>query len=121
MVSTRPPTCKSFSPFNNHLVTEPKAPLTIGIIVTCMFHSFFQFSSKDEVLILFFTFLQIYSVVSWDSKFDNFAIFFLLLLFGPVFWPRLGDPCVCQSRIGVYVGYCLGLRLDCAHTIFWYG
>ena len=36
MVSTRPPTSKSSSPFNNPLVTIPKAPITIGIIVTFM-------------------------------------------------------------------------------------
>ena len=40
MVSTRPPTSKSSSPFNNPFVTVPKAPITIGIIVTFMFHSF---------------------------------------------------------------------------------
>ena len=51
MVSPRPPTSKSSTPFSNPLVTVPNAPITIGIIVTCMFHSFFQFSSKVEVLI----------------------------------------------------------------------
>ena len=56
MVSTRPPTSKSFSPFNKPLITVPKAPITIGLIVTFMFPSFFQFSSKVEVLILLFTF-----------------------------------------------------------------
>ena len=40
MVSTRLPTSKSSSPFSNPLVTVPNAPITIGIIVTCMFHSF---------------------------------------------------------------------------------
>ena len=44
MVSTRPPTSKSSSPFSNPLVTVPNAPITIGIIVTCMFYSFFFFS-----------------------------------------------------------------------------
>ena len=39
-VYTRPPISMSFSPFNNPLVTVPKAPITIGIIVTFMFHSF---------------------------------------------------------------------------------
>ena len=39
MVSTRPPTSKSSSPFSNSLVTVPHAPITIGITVTCMFHS----------------------------------------------------------------------------------
>ena len=40
MVSTRSPTSKSSSPFSNPLVAVPNAPITIGIIVTCMFHSF---------------------------------------------------------------------------------
>ena len=40
MVSTRPPTSKSFSPFNNPLETVPKAPITIGVLDTFMFHSF---------------------------------------------------------------------------------
>ena len=44
MVSTRPPTSKSSIPFNNSLVTVPKAPMTIGIIVTFMFHSVFFFN-----------------------------------------------------------------------------
>ena len=40
----------------------------------------FQFSSKVEVLILLFTFLQFYSVVPRDSKVDNFANSLFLLL-----------------------------------------
>ena len=71
MVSTRPPTSKSSSPFSNPLVTVPKAPITIGIIVTCMFHSF----------ILLFTFFQFYSGVSWDSKVHNFAISFFFFYY----------------------------------------
>ena len=80
MVSTRPPTSKSYSPFNNPLVTVPKAPITIGIIVTFMFNSFFQFSSKVKVLISLFTFFQFYSVVCRDSKVDNLTYFLLFLL-----------------------------------------
>ena len=41
MVFTRPPTSKYSSPFNNPLVTVLKTPITIGIIVTFMFPSFF--------------------------------------------------------------------------------
>ena len=106
MVSTRPPTSNSSSHFSNPLVTLPNAPITIGIIVTCMFHSFFQFPSKVVVLILVFTFFQLYSVVSRDSKIDYFAssLSFVFCSSGLlVFWPRLGDPCVCRSPIGVYV------------------
>ena len=40
MVSTRSPTSKSSKPFNNPLVTVPKAPITIGMVVTFRFHSF---------------------------------------------------------------------------------
>ena len=84
MVSTRPPTFKSSSPFNNPLVTVPKAPITIGIIVTSMLYSFFQFSCKVEVLILLFTFFQFYSGVSWNSKVDNFADSLLFFLGGVI-------------------------------------
>ena len=73
MVSTRPPISKSSSPFNNHLVTVPKVPITIGIIVTFMFHSFFQFPCNVEVLIVLFAFFQFYSVVSRNIKVYNFA------------------------------------------------
>ena len=38
--STRPPISKSSWPFNNPLVIVPNAPITIGSIVTFMFHSF---------------------------------------------------------------------------------
>ena len=43
----------------------------------------FQFSSKVMVLILLFTFFQFYFVVSQDSKvdnFENFLLFFLLII-----------------------------------------
>ena len=40
MVFICPPTSKSASPFHNPLVTEPKSPITIGIIVPFMFRSF---------------------------------------------------------------------------------
>ena len=122
MVSTRPPTFKSSSPFSNPLVTVPNEIITIGMMVTCMFHSFFQFPSKVEVLILLFTFFQFYSVVSRDSKVDNFAccLFCCWLLLGLVFWVRFGYPCVCQSPIEVYVCHFLWQVLGCACTICWY-
>ena len=110
MVSTRPPTSKSSSPFSNPFVTVPNAPITIGIIVTCMFHSFFQFLSKVEVL------LFCGQLGQQSRQFCKFSSFCWLLL-GLVFWPRLGDPCVCQSPKGVYVCYFLGQVLGWAYTI----
>ena len=53
MVSTRSPTSKSSRPFNNPLVTVPKAPVTIGIIITFMFHSFFNSLARSRYLSLF--------------------------------------------------------------------
>ena len=54
MVYTWPPTSKSSSPFNSPLVTVPKALITIGIIVTFMFHSFFNSLARSRYLSLFF-------------------------------------------------------------------
>ena len=88
MVSTRPPTSKSSSPLCNPLVTAPKAPITFGIIVTFMFHSFFQFSRKVEVFIILFIFVQFYSAVRRDSKVDNFII---ISLFREFFTLAVGD------------------------------
>ena len=53
MVSTRLPTSKSSIPFSNPLVTVPNAPITIGIIVTCMFHSFFNSLARSRYLSFF--------------------------------------------------------------------
>ena len=79
MVSTRPLISKSFSSFISPLVTVPSAPITIGITVTFMFHSF---SSKAKVLIFLFAFFQFYPVVSLNGKvyYSAGSFFFFLLL-----------------------------------------
>ena len=113
MVSTRPPTSKSSRPFNNPLVTVPKAPITIGIIVTFMLHSFFNSLARSRYLSLFsyaFSLLQ----------FCRFS-FFCWLLYGLVFEPRLGDPFVYQSPTGVCACHFLEQVLGCAYTICWHG
>ena len=122
MVSTLPLTSKSSSPFSNPFVTVPNTPITIGIIVTCMFQSFFNSLARSRVLILLFTSFQFYSVVSREQSrlFCKFS-FFCWLSWSLVFWPRLGDPCVCWSPIGVYVCHFLGQVLGCAYTICLYG
>ena len=53
MVSTRPVISKPSSPFNNSSVSVPRAPITIGIIVTFMFHSFFNSLVSSRYLSLF--------------------------------------------------------------------
>ena len=53
IVSTRPPTSKFSKPFNNPLVIVPNAPITIGTIVTFMFHSFFNSLARSRYLSFF--------------------------------------------------------------------
>ena len=75
IVCTHPPTSKSSRPLNIPLVIVPKAPITIGTIVTFMFHSFFNSLARSRYLSFFshFFFFQFYSVVRRDSKVNNFA------------------------------------------------
>ena len=97
IVSTRPPISKSSRPFNNPLVIVPNALITIGTVVTFMFHRLFQFSSKVEVTYLSFHFLSdlFCGPLGQQSrqfwKFSSFYWFLWVL----VFWPGLGDPFVC--------------------------
>ena len=51
--STSPPTSKSSKPFDNPLVIVPNAPITIGTIVTFMFHNFFNSLERSRYLSFF--------------------------------------------------------------------
>ena len=99
MVSTRPTTSKSSSPFSNPLVTVPNAPITVGIIVTCMFHSLFN-SQARSLYLSFFS--HSFSFILWSAgtaKSTIFKFIFLLLIIirsglqAEIRW------CVCQSPI----------------------
>ena len=123
MVFTRPPTSKSSSPFSNHFVTVQNAPITIGIIVTCMFHNFFNSLARSRYLSLFshsFSFI-LWTAMTAKSTLLQVLFFFCWLLLRLVFWPKLSDPCVYQSPIGVYECHFLGQVMGCAYTICWYG
>ena len=78
MVSNRPPTFKSSSPFSNPLVTVPKAPITIGIIVTCMFHSFFNCLPRSRYLSFF---SHSFSFILWSVGTAKSTILQISLLF----------------------------------------
>ena len=69
MVSTHPPTTKSSSPFSNTtLVTVTKAPITIGIIFTFMFHCFFNSLARSRYLSFFslsFSFIYWFIYLFW--------------------------------------------------------
>ena len=79
MVSTRPLISKSSNSYTSLLVTVPRAPITLGITVTFMFHNFFNSLARSRYL--FFFSLSFYSVVSWDSKVHNSAGSLLFIYF----------------------------------------
>ena len=103
MLSTRPPTSKSSRPFNNPLLTVPKAPVTIGIIVTFLFHRFFNSLGRPRYLSLISYFFQFYSVVIQDSKVDNFPdflfFFFWLIIIRSAFLAEIRwSICISKSH-----------------------
>ena len=81
ILSTRPPTSKSSRSFINPLVIVPNAPITIGLIVTFMFHSFFN--SLARSIYLFF-FSQSFWFILWSAGTAKSTIlqvhFFLLII-----------------------------------------
>ena len=94
MVSTRPPTSKSSSPFSNPLVTVPNAPITIGIIVTFMFHTFFNSLARMRYLFffsLYFSFILL-SAGTAKSTILHILFFFHKTVPQPPYSPDLA-PC----------------------------
>ena len=80
LISTRSPTSKSSRPFNNPFVTVPKAPLTIGAIVTFMFHSFSDSLARSRYLSFF---SHSFSFILWSArtaKCTNLQILFFSLI-----------------------------------------
>ena len=78
IVSTRPPTSKSSRPFNNPLVIVPNAPITIGTIVTFMFHSFFNSLARSRYLSFF---ALSFRFILWFAGTAKLTILQILLLF----------------------------------------
>ena len=72
MVSTWLPTSKSSRSLNTPLVTMPKAPITIGIIVTFMFHRFFNSQARSRNLSLF---SHSFSFILWSARTAKLTIF----------------------------------------------
>ena len=82
MVSTHPPTTKASSPFSNPLATVPNAAITIDIIVTCMFHRFFNSLTRSKYLSLFshsFSFI-LWSAGTAKSTFLQVLFSFLIII-----------------------------------------
>ena len=81
MASTRPHISKSSCPFNNPSVTVPRAPITININVTFMFHSFFNSRARSQYL-----FSLSFNFTLWSSGTSKSTILWVLFLFFSFFF-----------------------------------
>ena len=75
MVSARPLTFKTFCPFTKRLGIVPSAPITLGITVTFVFHSFFSSQVKSKILSPFWFSLD-FTLHAKFSRFSFFSSFF---------------------------------------------
>ena len=81
MISPRPLISKSSSPCINPLVTVPRALITLGIIVTFLFHSFVNSLARSRYLSFFslsFNFTQ-WAARPVKSTICKFSFFFFLV------------------------------------------
>ena len=108
--------------FINPLMTVLRAPIIIGIIVTFMFHSFFNSLERSRYL----SFSLSVNFTLWSTgtaqqsrQFCKFLFFFLVDYYK--IWQRLGDPFLCQNPKGVCACPSPGQMLGCAFTICSYG
>ena len=69
---------KSSRPFNNPLVIVPKAPITIGTIVTFMFHSFFNSQARSRYLSFF---SPSFRFILWSAGTAKSTILQILIFF----------------------------------------
>ena len=84
IVFTRPSTSKSSRPFNNPLLIVPNAPITIGTIVTSMFHSFFNSLARSRYLSFFSRSFRL--VVSFLSPHSLHLLFCCVLSILALIW-----------------------------------
>ena len=122
MVSTHPSTSKSSSPFSNPLVTVPNALITTGIIVTCMFHSFFNSLARLRYLSFY---SHSFSFIPWSAGTAKSTIlqvlFFLLIiiksgLLAGIRW----SVCMLKSHRSLCVAFSrTGAGLCIYHLLVW--
>ena len=124
MVSTRSPTSKSSRPFNNPLVTVPKAPMTIGIIATFKFHNFFNSLARSRYLSLF---SHSFSFILWSARTAKSTILEIFFFFvdyyniisslrTEIWW----SVCISKSHRSLWVSFSrTGSGLCIYHLLAW--
>ena len=128
MVSTRPPTSNSSNPFYNPLVTVPKAPIVIGIIITFRFHSFFNSLARSCYLSFFSTSFQFLSVLFGGQlvlqspqflQVLSLFFFFFLITIRSVFLPEIKrSDCVSKSHRSLCVSFTRTVTGLCMYHLF---
>ena len=109
--------------FSNPLVTVPNAPITIGIIATCMFYSFFFISLARSRYLSFFSIS--FSFILWSAGTAKSTIlqilFFLLItiksgLLAEIWW----SVCMSKSHRSLCVSFSrTGVGLCIYHLFVW--
>ena len=120
MVSSRSSNSNSSSSLIKALVIVPSAPITIGITVTFMFHSFFILR-QDISICVFFRFLWFSLCGPSEGKgLCSAGSFFCKLTLGFVFSLQSGDLFVSQNPKEFCVSHSRGQILVCAYKIWLY-
>ena len=122
MVSPRPPISKSFSPWYYPSVTVPRAPITMGIIITFMFLSCFNSLARSRYLS--FRSLSV-NYILWSAGTAKSSImqvlFFLLIIIksgrlAEIRWSVF----ISESQRSLYVSFCrTEARLCIYHLFVW--
>ena len=123
MASTRRLISQSSSSFTNPLVTVLRAPITIGIIITFMFHSLFVFLNSFARSRCVSIFSLSFNFTLWSvgtARFTILQVLFFVVAYYEV-WPRLGDPFVSPNLRGVCASHFPRQMQGYAYTICSYG
>ena len=115
IVSTRPWFFRSCSPFINPSMTVPSAPITVGITIMLMFHSFFNSLARSR----YFSFAFSFILGSAKSTVRQVLFFFCWPSLGLVVWPRLDDPFVFQNPRELCASPFLGRIMYIYHSFVW--
>ena len=126
MVSTHYLISVSSSPFINPLVTVLRAPITIGIDVTFIFHSFFSYQARSRYLSFFSLSSNFIQWSAGTAKSTILQILFFLFWLNIIMSSRLDEIkwSVCMSkphRREACASHFPEQILGCAYTIYSYG
>ena len=110
MISCHPLISKSSRPFNNPLVTVPKALITIGIIVPFKFHSFFSSLARTRYLSFFSLAFKFILWSARTAKSTILQVLFYLFFFLRAIIFTFGLKCLGKVSKKVKCSWCNGYR-----------